>query len=118
MAAGVLNLFGQLVAAILCAAAGLIVWDIGTRSPAHVVADAIAATHSPRSLIRGIVRFFIGLLFVAISVVLVFLALPQNEFDRSLSYQTGAFITALVVELLIGNDVRPLLGLREGSRQA
>ncbi len=118
MAAGVLDLFGHLAAAILCAAVGLIVWDIGTRSPAHVLADAIAAARSTRSLIRGALRFFIGLLFIAISVTVLFLALPQSEFDRYTTYQIGTFVTALAVEILIGNDVRPLLGLGKGSRQA
>lgn len=116
MAAGVLVIFGHLAGAILCAAAGLIVWDIGTRSPSRVVADAIAAAHSARGLTRGILRFLIGLLFIAISVALLFLSLPQNEFERYTTYQIGALITGLVVELLIGNDVRPLLGLHKGSR--
>jgi uncharacterized BrkB/YihY/UPF0761 family membrane protein len=82
-----------------------------------VVTDAIAGARSARSLTRGILRFFIGLLFIAISVALLILALPQNEFERYSTYQIGAFITALIVELLIGNDVRPLLGLAKGSRQ-
>lgn len=116
MAAGILDQFSHLVGAILCASAGLIIWDIGSRSPAHVLDDAITGVRSPRSVIRGIVRFFIGLIFLSVSIALVFLSLPENEYDRYTAYQIVAFVTALAVELLIGNDVRPLLGLCKGTR--
>jgi len=118
VAAGILGYFGHLVGAISCASAGLIIWDIGTRSPAHVLADALSGARSPRSLFRGIVRFLIGLIFLAVSIALVFLSLPENEYDRYTTYQIVAFVTALAVELLIGNDVRPLVGLRKGTRGA
>ncbi|MFN2529246.1 MAG: hypothetical protein ABR584_11090 [Candidatus Baltobacteraceae bacterium] len=118
MATGILGYFGHLVGAILCASVGLIIWDIGTRSPAHVLADAISAARLPRSLLRGILRFFIGLIFLGVSIALVFLSLPEKEYDRYTTYQIIAFVTALAVELLIGNDVRPLVGLRKGSRGA
>jgi len=55
---------------------------------------------------------------MAISIALVFLSLPENEYARYTAYQIGAFVTALAVELLIGNDVRPLVGLRKGTRGA
>ena len=118
MAAGVLNLFTHLAGAIVCAATGLIIWDIGTRSPAHVLADAIASVRSARSLARGIFRFLLGLVFIGMSIALVALALPPSEFDRYTTYQIVAFVTALAVELLVGNDVRRLLGFRKGTREA
>ena len=59
----------------------------------------------------GSLAGMIGLLFVALSVALMFFAVPENEFSRYTLYEIGAFLTALAVELLIGEDVRPLLGL-------
>lgn len=112
----VLNLFTQLLASIICFAAGLIVWDIGTRSPAQVVIDAATAARTPKALLRGVVRFFIGLLFIAVSIAVLFFAVPPAEAGRYMIYQIGAVVAALAVEILIGEDVRPLLGVRRGTR--
>ena len=112
----VLDLFAHLLASIVCFAAGLIVWDVGTRSPAHVLIDAAAAARSPKALLRGLIRFFIGLLFVAVSIVVLFFAVPAAEAGRYMIYQIGAVVAALAVEILIGDDVRPLLGVRRGTR--
>jgi hypothetical protein len=106
-----LDIFSRLVGAIVCASIALIVWDIGTRSPGTLLLDVRRALANPPALLRGTLRFLIGLVFIAVSVVLVFFSLPASEFSRYTLYQIGAFLTALVVELLIGEDVRPLLGL-------
>lgn len=116
MAAGVLDLFSHIVGSILCAAAALIIWDVGTRSPARVLADAIGARASTTALIRGMVRLIVGLVFIAVSVGLLYFSLPVNEFGRFTMYQIGAFLAALTVELLIGEEARAALGLRKGTR--
>jgi len=110
-----LDIFSRLVGAIVCAAIALIVWDIGTRSPAALLFDVRKAVHNPLALLRGSVRFLVGLVFIGVSVALVFFSLPASEFSRYTFYQIGAFLTALAVELLIGDDVRPLLGLGRHS---
>ncbi|MBV8689862.1 MAG: hypothetical protein JOZ59_07145, partial [Candidatus Eremiobacteraeota bacterium] len=51
-------------------------------------------------------------IFVVASIALMFFAVPENEISRYTLYEIGAFITALAVELLIGDDIRPLIGLR------
>ncbi|MBV8727153.1 MAG: hypothetical protein JO233_05150 [Candidatus Eremiobacteraeota bacterium] len=102
----VLDIFSRLIGAIACASIALIVWDIGTRSPSRLVMDIAKAAHNPGDLLKGTVRFLIGLVFVAASVALMFFAVPGNEFSRYTLYEIGAFITALAVELLIGEDVR------------
>lgn len=99
----------------MCAAAGLILWDIGTRSPGRAVADIAAARTRRQPLTAGIVRFVAGLAFLAVSIALVFLAVPAGLFRWYSVFQTGAFVAALLVELLVGDDVRLLLGLRRGS---
>jgi len=104
-------IFSHLIGSIACASIALIVWDIGTRSPSRLIIDIAKAAHDSRALFYGIVRFFIGLVFVVVSVTLMFFAVPENEFSRYTLYEVGAFITALAVELLIGDDVRFLLGL-------
>ena len=106
-----LDVFGRLIGAIACASIALIVWDVGTRSPSRLIADIASAVQTRRFLLRGALRFLIGLFFVALSVTLMFFAVPENEFSRYTLYEIGAFLTALAVELLIGEDVRPLLGL-------
>ncbi len=107
-----LDLVSQLIAAILCAAVGFIIWDIGTRSPAQVVSDVFCAAHDPRRMIGGLARFSAGLVFVLISIGLIFFAIPSIEAPRYTLYQIGTFIIALLIEVLVGDDVRPLLGFR------
>jgi len=106
-----LTIFSHLVGSIACASLTLIIWDIGTRSPAQLLSDIGKATSNPRVLVVGTVRFLIGLVFVVVSVTLMFFAVPENEFSRYTLYEIGAFITALAVELLIGDDMRLFLGL-------
>ncbi|MBV9277859.1 MAG: hypothetical protein JOZ97_06455 [Candidatus Eremiobacteraeota bacterium] len=107
-----LVVFSHLIGSIACASIALIVWDIGTRSPSRLLLDVAKSIHDPRTLFYGIVRFFIGLIFVVASIALMFFAVPENEISRYTLYEIGAFITALAVELLIGDDIRPLIGLR------
>ncbi|GAC1392371.1 MAG: hypothetical protein NVSMB31_10430 [Vulcanimicrobiaceae bacterium] len=109
------DLFSHLVAAITCAAAGLIIWDVGTRSPLRVATSILTALRTPKTLARGVIRFLVGAVFIAASALLLILILPQNEFARYTLYQIVAFLAALAVELLIGEDVRPLLGLNRGT---
>ena len=116
MAPGVLVLFTSIAGAILSAATALIILDIGTRSPGQVLADAITASRSAYAVIRGLIRILISLFFAGISVALTFSALPAIEFDRYTIYQIGVFLAALAVELLIGDQVRTLLGVRKGTR--
>lgn len=99
----------------MCAAAGLILWDIGTRSPGRAFADIAAARTHRQPVAPGIVRFIAGLVFLAVSVALVYLAVPAGLFRWYTVFQTGALLAGLLVELLVGDDVRLLLGLRRGS---
>ena len=114
MAPGFLELFARLGAAMLCASIALIIWDVGTRSPGQVIADALAGARTLPNFVRGMLRFVIGLGLISVSVVLVLNALPDNEAPRYTIYQTGIFLAALAVELLIGEEVRRALGLRKG----
>ena len=107
-----LVIFSHLIGSIACAAIALIIWDIGTRSPSRLLIDITKAVQDPGALFHGIARFLIGLVFVVASVALMFFAVPENELSRYTLYEIGAFITALAVELLIGEDIRPLIGLR------
>lgn len=116
MAPGVIELFTSIAGAIICAAVGLIILDIGTRSPGQVLADVITASRSAYATIRGLIRVLIGLVFTGISVGLTFFSLPPIEFDRYTIYQIAVFLAALAVELLIGDQVRALVGVRKGTR--
>ena len=109
-----LDIFTRVLGAIACASIALIVWDIGTRSPSRLLVDIARAARKPPELFKGAVRFLIGLVFVALSVALMFFAVPENEFSRYTLYEIGAFLTALAVELLVGDDIRRFVSRATG----
>ena len=106
--------FAHLTLAIVCAAAGLMLWDVGTRSPGRVLAAILAARGDRRRLAAGILRFGAGALFFAVCALLVYLAIPPAVFRWYTLVQTGILVAGLLVELLIGDDVRLMLGLDRG----
>lgn len=109
------GLFSHLVAAIVCAAAGLIIWDVGTRPPARVVTGIAEGIRRRHSLTAGIVRFIAGAVFLVVSAALVYYAVPLSAFEWYTAFEIIALLSGLTVELLIGDDVRVLLGLRRGT---
>ena len=46
--------------AILFDALAFVVWDVGTRPPLRLAHDVARGARVPRSLLRGVVRFFAG----------------------------------------------------------
>ena len=102
----VLQIFVRVIGSIACASVTLIIWDVGTRSPSRLIADIVKASRNARALFYGAIRFLVGLLFAAFSVALMLFVVPENEVQRYTLYEIGAFLTALAVEFLIGDDVR------------
>ncbi len=96
--------------AIVFDALAFTIWDIGTRPPVRLIRDVAGAVHVPRVLGRGVLRFLIGggLLFLAAAV-----ARPAMPTMRAFTLiETGMIVAALLVEQLVGPDLRSASGRR------
>jgi hypothetical protein len=84
-----------------------VIWDVGTRPPLRLVQDVAAGVRSPRSIVRGIVRFVVGALLLVLAGVVARPAMPTTRAFTII--ETGMLIAALLVEQLVGNDLRRAL---------
>jgi hypothetical protein len=94
----------RIALAILLDAAALIIWDIGTRSPARLLADIRAGIHAPASIARGLLRLLTGCAAIAAAATL-----GVSVVSRSADFtivESLTLVTALAVEALIGPDLR------------
>lgn len=90
--------------AIVFDALAFVVWDVGTRPPLALVRDLARGVRVPPVLLRGALRFLAGagLLLLAAAV-----ARPGMPTLRAFTLiETGMLIAALLVENLIGPDLR------------
>jgi hypothetical protein len=94
----------RIALAILLDAAALIVWDIGTRSPVRLVADIRAGLQHSTAIVQGLIRLAIGLLALFLGA-LVSAPVAVRPVDFTI-VECWALVTALVVEQLIGPDLR------------
>jgi hypothetical protein len=95
----------RLAGAIVLETCALAVWNVGTRSPAIVVRDVLAALRSPKALAAGAFSAFVGMLFVAAATVML-LPIADAAATDFVPLSIYTFVTALAVELLVGNDLR------------
>jgi hypothetical protein len=85
-------------------ALAFIVWDVGTRPPLRLWGDVVRGARMPRSFAFGTLRFVFGaaLLFAAADV-----ARPGMPTMRAFTFiETGMLVAALLVEQLVGPDLR------------
>lgn len=90
--------------AIVFDALAFTIWDVGTRPPLKLVGDIARGARVRGSLWRGSVRFAVGfvLLFLAASI-----ARPAMPTMRAFTViETGMLIAALLVESLVGTELR------------
>ncbi len=100
--------------AIIFDALAFVVWDVGTRPPLRLARDVARGARSSRSLVRGLVRFVIG---VVLLILAGYIARPAMPTMRAFTFiETGMLIAALLVEQLIGNDLRRQLFRRQAWR--
>ncbi|MBV9440887.1 MAG: hypothetical protein JOZ24_12930 [Candidatus Eremiobacteraeota bacterium] len=90
--------------AIVFDALAFVVWDVGTRSPVRLARDVVRTLRTPRWLLRGLLRFATGLALIVLAGLVLKPALPT--FNAFTVAQTGVVIAALIVEALIGPDLR------------
>lgn len=90
--------------AIILDTAALLVWDIGTRSPFRLVHDIRDGLRRPPAIARGLARLAIGgLALLAAATVSAPVATRAVDFTI---IECWALVTALVIEQLIGPDLR------------
>jgi len=90
--------------AIVFNALAFTIWDIGTRPPLRLIRDVAAGVRVPRVLAGGLLRFLIGLGLLMLAAVVARPAMPTMR--AFMLIETGMLIAALLVENLIGPDLR------------
>ncbi len=105
----------RLAGAIVLETLALCVWNVGTRSLQATLTDVAASLRNPRAFASGFFSVLVGLVFVAAATILLLPALGalRGDFVPLAIY---TFVAALVIEFLIGNDLRAAIGRRGGAR--
>jgi len=90
--------------AIVFDALAFTIWDVGTRSPLRLIHDVRRGVRLPRVLVQGLLRFAVGLALLVLAAVVARPAMPTM---RAFSFiETGMIVAALLVEQLVGPDLR------------
>jgi hypothetical protein len=106
--------FLRFAIAIVFDALAFTVWDVGTRPPMTLVRDIVRGARVARSLGFGIVRFLIGFALLILAAIVAKPAIPTL---RAFTFvETGMLIAALLVEQLVGPDLRRRLRRRPAQR--
>lgn len=90
--------------AIVLDAFAFILWDVGTRPPLQLARDVARGVRVPRVFAFGLLRLIVGgaLLFAAADV-----ARPGMPTMQAFTFiETGMLVAALLVEQLVGPDLR------------
>jgi len=90
--------------AIIFDALAFVVWDVGTRPPLQLVRDIAHGVRIPAVLGRGTLRFLTGLALLFLAALVVRPGVPTLRAFTLV--ETGMLIAALLVENLIGPDLR------------
>jgi hypothetical protein len=90
--------------AIVLNGLAFIVWDVGTRPPLVLARDVGRGLRRPNAVARGFVRFVLGCALLLLAAIVARPAIPTVRAFTLL--ETGMLIAALLVENLIGPDVR------------
>jgi hypothetical protein len=90
--------------AIVADAGAFMAWNLASRSPVQLARDVAAGISRPTVAIRALVRFVCGLLLLAAGAALL---LPLTLQVRTFTVlETWTVLTGLLVEQLIGSDLR------------
>ena len=90
--------------AIVLDALAFTIWDIGTRPPLRLIRDVASGVRVPRVLARGVLRFLIGFGLLLLAAVVARPAMPTMRAFTLI--ETGMIVAALLVEQLVGPDLR------------
>jgi hypothetical protein len=100
----------RVAGAIVLDALAFIVWNVGTRPPLALLSDLRKGLHDRRVLGIGIVSAVVGFVFIMAATILLLPAIADPARDLSVS-ELLTFLVALLVEILVGDDVRRLAGI-------
>ena len=98
--------------AVACATFALSIWELGTRSPLRAAADLREGLSNRRTLTAGLMRFFAGSCLCVLAIWLVLAAIGDN-LRRFGAFSIAIFLAALIVEHLLGEELRLLMGIRK-----
>ena len=90
--------------AIVFDALAFTIWDVGTRPPLRLVRDVANGVRVPRVLAQGFMRFLIGIGLLFLAAVVARPAMPTMRAFTLI--ETGMIVAALLVEQLVGPDLR------------
>lgn len=107
---GIAELAARLAGALVLDALAFIVWNVGTRTPLALIADLRKGLHDGRALGIGIVSAIVGFVFIMAATVLLLPAIANPARDLSV-LELLTFLVALLVEILVGDDVRRIVGI-------
>lgn len=94
----------RIACAILLDALAFVVWDVGTRPPLTLAADVRRAFAARHGLVAGTLRFACGLALLMLAALVVGPSMPDRR-TFTLT-ETAMLVAALLVEQLIGPDLR------------
>jgi hypothetical protein len=90
--------------AIVFDALAFVVWDVGTRPPLQLARDLARGARTPAKLVRGLLRFLIGCALLSLAALIARPGMPTLRAFTLI--ETGMLIAALIVENLVGPDLR------------
>jgi hypothetical protein len=90
--------------AIVFNALAFIVWDVGTRPPLQLARDIARGARVPAVFLRGVMRFATGFALLLLAAVIARPGMPTLRAFTLI--ETGMLIAALLVEALVGPDLR------------
>ena len=94
----------RFVLAIVFDALAFTIWDIGTRPPLRLIHDVARGVRVPRVLVLGVVRFAVGAGLLLLAALVARPAMPTMRAFTLI--ETGMIVAALLVEQLVGPDLR------------
>ncbi len=93
--------------AIVLDALAFILWDVGTRPPLRLARDVARSVRIPRVFAYGVLRLIVG---AALLLCAADVSRPGMPTMQAFTFiETGMLIAALLVEQLIGPDLRRLM---------
>ena len=90
--------------AIVFDALAFTVWDVGTRPPLQLARDIVRGVRIPKVLVRSLIRFALGIALLFLAAEIARPAMPTLR--AFMLIETGMLIAALLVENLVGPDLR------------
>ncbi len=90
--------------AIVFDALAFTIWDVGTRPPLRLIRDVASGVRMRRVFVQGVLRFLIGLGLLFLAAVVARPAMPTMRAFTLI--ETGMIVAALLVEQLVGPDLR------------